>query len=188
MWSFQLYVHEIHPHGEPHWKKYGSFPGYPVVKTCAPMQGAGVQSLVKKLQSHTPHGIAKKKKCVNHWNSPGSPVVKTLSFHYRAYRFNPSTAKKKKEKPKTKKKVWLSGLGPILCISTLFTTHICVSLHRRLLQTVYITVAVSVLKYSPPKKGRGKVYSHHGRSSAPGKTLARLWHLTSCVSPSAKWG
>ena len=64
MWSFQLYVHEIHPHGEPHWKKYGSFPGYPVVKTCAPMQGAGVQSLVKKLQSHTPRSIAKKKKSV----------------------------------------------------------------------------------------------------------------------------
>ena len=64
MWSFQLYVHEIHPHGEPHWKKYGSFPGYPVVKACAPMQGAGVQSLVKKLQSHTPRSIAKKKKSV----------------------------------------------------------------------------------------------------------------------------
>ena len=125
MWSFQLYVHEIHPHGEPHWKKYGSFPGYPVVKTCAPMQGAGVQSLVKKLQSHTPRSIAKKKKkCVNHWNYPGSPVVKTLSFHYRVYRFNPSTAKKKKKKHTQRKKYDFQGWAPfyvfLLCSQLIF--------------------------------------------------------------------
>ena len=187
MWSFQLYVHEIHPHGEPHWKKYGSFPGYPVVKTCAPMQGAGVQSLVKKLQSHTPRSIAKKKKSV--LTTGTTLAVQWLRLWASTIGCTGSIpVQPKKKKAHTKKKVWLSGLGPILCISTLFTTHICVSLHRRLLQTVYIIVAVSVLKYYSPKKGRGKVYSHHGRPSAPGKTLARLWHLTSCVSPSAKWG
>ena len=33
-----------------------------MVKTALPMQGALVQSLVRELRSHMPHGMAKKKK------------------------------------------------------------------------------------------------------------------------------
>ena len=38
------------------------FPGSPVVETALPIQGPRVQSLVRKLRSHMPHGTAKKTK------------------------------------------------------------------------------------------------------------------------------
>ena len=37
------------------------FPGCPVVKTALPIQGAWVQSLVRKLGFHMPRGVAKNK-------------------------------------------------------------------------------------------------------------------------------
>ena len=124
MWSFQLYVHEIHPHGEPHWKKYGSFPGYPVVKTCAPMQGAGVQSLVKKLQSHTPHGIAKKKSVL----TTGTPLaVQWLRLWASTIGRTgsiPVQPKKKRKKQKQRKKYDFQGWAPfyvfLLCSQLIF--------------------------------------------------------------------
>ena len=42
--------------------RFGGFPGGPVVKTAFPMQGVQVWSLVRKLRSHMPHSMAKKKK------------------------------------------------------------------------------------------------------------------------------
>ena len=41
---------------------YRDFPGGPGVKTALPLQGAQVQSLVGKLRSHMPCGVAQKKK------------------------------------------------------------------------------------------------------------------------------
>ena len=43
-------------------KLTGGLPGSLVVKTVRPLQGAQVQSLVRKLRSHMLHGTAKKKK------------------------------------------------------------------------------------------------------------------------------
>ena len=156
MWSFQLYVHEIHPHGEPHWKKYGSFPGYPVVKTCAPMQGAGVQSLVKKLQSHTPRSIAKKKKkCVNHWNYPGSPVVKTLSFHYRVYRFNPSTAKKKKKSTHKEKSMTFRAGPHFMYFYSVHNSYLCIPPQKTFTDSLYHCGSFC-FKILLPKEREGK--------------------------------
>ena len=167
-----MYGHEIHPHGEAHWKKHGSFPGCPRSRLVLPTQGASVQSLVKKLQSHTPRGIAKKKKkknCVNHWNFPVSPVVKTLSFHYRGYRLNPSAAKKERQKYD------FQARPHFMYFYSVHNSYLCIPPQKTFTDSLYYIVAVSILKYYPPlKKGRGKVYSHHGQSSSPGKTLARL--------------
>lgn len=68
---------------------------------------------------------------------------------------------------KTERQKYDFQAGPHFMYFYSVLTHICVSLHRGLLQTVYI-MAVSVFKILPPKEGRGKVYSHHGQSSAQG--------------------
>lgn len=157
-----------------------------------PMQGAGIQFLVKKLQSHIPHGITKKIKIKKKIALTTGTSLAVWWLRLWASTIGgtgsiPVQTKKKWKKKKRKKEVWLSGLVPILNTS-IHNSYSCIPLQKTFTDSLYYIVAVSVLKYYPPKKGRGKVYSHHGRLSDPGNTLARLWHLTSCVSPSAKWG
>ena len=43
-----------------HGLEFRDFPGGPMVKTALPMQGPRVQSLVRELRSHMPHGQRKK--------------------------------------------------------------------------------------------------------------------------------
>ena len=41
-------------------------------------------------------------------------------------------------------------------------SYSCIPLQKTFTDSLYYIAAVSVLKYYPPKKGRGKVYSHYG--------------------------
>ena len=57
-----------------------NFPGYPVVKTLLPIQGAQVQFLAGELRSHMPHSAAKIKK-----KKQKTPFKSALTFPVRLH-------------------------------------------------------------------------------------------------------
>ena len=86
----------------------------------------------------------------------------------------PVQPKKMKKKKKKERSMTFRAGSHFKYFYPIHNSYSCIPLQKTFTDSLYYIAAVSVLKYYPPKKGRGKVYSHYGRSSDPGNTLARL--------------
>lgn len=130
-----------------------------------------------------PKGEEPKKKnenCLGRYSEKGRhrpSLVSSLCdlFNYVSVRYT--------NRGNTLKEVWLSGLGPILSISALFTTNIFASLYRRLLQTVHIILWQFLFKTITKKKKKRKGTFTSWWVIRSRNNSGQALTLPSCVTP-----